>query len=190
MSLFWLLLNVSLLSKDFIYLFIERGGEVERQREKHQCVVVSHAPLTGDLACNPGMCPEWELIWHPLGSQAGTQSTESHQPGLLDVSLVVLPWCLGNNFGPELDLEIWTRRPLVPSIISCSCTPLGKPIALLSDSNVCFWVSLHVLPTFCNFTTECLSAFSLTRGIQGQMTVFWRLRNTFYERQWSLWSLL
>ena len=38
----------------FIYLFLER----ERTGEKHQCVVASHAPPTGDLAHNPGMCPK------------------------------------------------------------------------------------------------------------------------------------
>ena len=41
--------------KDFIYLFLERGREGEREGEKHQCVVASHAPTTGDLDCNPGM---------------------------------------------------------------------------------------------------------------------------------------
>ena len=46
--------------KDFIYLFLERGREGERGREKHQCVVASHAPPTGDLAYKPGMCPDWE----------------------------------------------------------------------------------------------------------------------------------
>ena len=39
----------------FIY-FRQRGREVE----KHQCVVASHMPPTGDLALNPGMCPDWE----------------------------------------------------------------------------------------------------------------------------------
>ena len=24
---------------------------------------------TGDLAHNPGMCPDWELNWQPFGSQ-------------------------------------------------------------------------------------------------------------------------
>ena len=42
--------------KDFIYSFLDGGGE--REGEKHQCVVASHKPPTGDLACNPGMCPE------------------------------------------------------------------------------------------------------------------------------------
>ena len=56
--------------------------EEEREGEKHQCVVASCAPPTGDLAHNPGMCPDWELNQRSPGSQAGTQSTEPHQPGL------------------------------------------------------------------------------------------------------------
>ena len=35
-----------------LYLFLERGREGEREGEKHQCVVASHAPPTGDLGCN------------------------------------------------------------------------------------------------------------------------------------------
>ena len=49
----------------FMYLFIyslERGREGEREVEKHQCVVASCTPATGDLAPNPGMCPDWESI--------------------------------------------------------------------------------------------------------------------------------
>ena len=57
------------------------GREAEREGEKHQCVVASCAPPTEDLACNPGMCPDWESNWQSLGSQACTQSTEPHQPG-------------------------------------------------------------------------------------------------------------
>ena len=69
--------------KDFIYLFLERGREGVREGEKHQCVVASHTPPTGDLACNPGMCPDWESNWQPFGLQAASQSTEPHQPGLV-----------------------------------------------------------------------------------------------------------
>ena len=43
------------------------------------------ATSTGDLACNPGMCSDRELNRQPFRSQAGTQSTEPHQPGLSDV---------------------------------------------------------------------------------------------------------
>ena len=36
-------------SKDFIYLFLKRAMEGEREGEKHQCVVASCAPPTGNL---------------------------------------------------------------------------------------------------------------------------------------------
>ena len=47
----------------FLFIFRERGGEGEREGKKHQCVVASCMPPTGDLARNPGMCPDWELNW-------------------------------------------------------------------------------------------------------------------------------
>ena len=40
-----------------LFIFRERGREGERKGEKHQYVVASHTPPTGDLACNPGMFP-------------------------------------------------------------------------------------------------------------------------------------
>ena len=66
----------------FIYFIFREGKGGEREGKKHQCVVASGAPLTGDLACNPGMCPDQESNQPPFGLQAGTQSTEPHQPGL------------------------------------------------------------------------------------------------------------
>ena len=68
-----------------IYLFIFREGKGRGKRGKHQCVVPSRAPPTGDLACNPGMCPDWELNQRSFGLQAGTQPTEPHQPGLTTI---------------------------------------------------------------------------------------------------------
>ena len=44
----------------FIYLFLERGERRGKEGRKDQCVVASLAALTEDLACNPGMCPDWE----------------------------------------------------------------------------------------------------------------------------------
>ena len=38
-------------------------------------------PLPGDLACNPDMCPDWELNQRPLALQASTQTNEPQQPG-------------------------------------------------------------------------------------------------------------
>ena len=55
--------------KDFIYLFLERGREEEREGEEYQGVVASHMAPTGDLAHNPGMCPDWESNRQPFGSQ-------------------------------------------------------------------------------------------------------------------------
>ena len=65
-------------------LFRERGREGEREGEEHQYVVASHVSPTGDLARNPSMCPDREPNPQPFGSQASTQSTEPHQPGLGD----------------------------------------------------------------------------------------------------------
>ena len=50
---------LSLLIFYFSKDFLEEGREGERQGEKHQCVVASCTPPTGNLACNPGMCPDW-----------------------------------------------------------------------------------------------------------------------------------
>ena len=43
-----------------LFIYRERRREVERDGEKHQCVVASHASPTRDLAHNPDMCPDWE----------------------------------------------------------------------------------------------------------------------------------
>ena len=48
------------LKRFYVFIFRERGREGEREGENHQCVVASCAPPTGDLARNPGLCPDWE----------------------------------------------------------------------------------------------------------------------------------
>ena len=84
---FFLLLSIPLCKcTTRFYLFIlERGRQGEKEGKKHQCVVDSHVPFVGYLACNPGMCPDWESNQRPFGSQASAQSTEPHQPGLKDI---------------------------------------------------------------------------------------------------------
>ena len=73
---------------NFIYLFLERGEGKEKDRERNisegktHGSVASHTLPTGELAHNPGMCPHWESTQQPFGPQAGTQSTEPHQPGI------------------------------------------------------------------------------------------------------------
>ena len=44
-----------------LFIFRQRGRGEEREGEKHQCVCAFCVPPTGDLVCNPGLCPEWEL---------------------------------------------------------------------------------------------------------------------------------
>ena len=61
------------------YFFLERG---EWKEKREIFVVASCAPPTGDLVCNPGIWPDWELNPGPFGLHASTQSTEPHQPGL------------------------------------------------------------------------------------------------------------
>ena len=58
--------------------------------EEHQCVLASHTPPNGVLARNPGMCPDWESDQQPFGSQAGSQSTEPHQPGTYCKNILIL----------------------------------------------------------------------------------------------------
>ena len=64
----------------YVYLLmlcmIMEGREKERERNINVWL-----PLAGDLVCNPGMCPDWELNQRPFGLQASTQSTEPPQPG-------------------------------------------------------------------------------------------------------------
>ena len=47
----------------YLFTFRERGRGEEREGEKHQCGVTSPMPPTGDLAYNPGMCPDCESNW-------------------------------------------------------------------------------------------------------------------------------
>ena len=59
-----------------LFIFRGRESEGEREGEKYQCVVASHMPPTGDLACSTGMCPDWGLNQQHFGSQTSTQSSE------------------------------------------------------------------------------------------------------------------
>ena len=74
---------------EFIYWFLERGEGRKEERERHIYVWLPLACLLPrNPTCNPGMCPDWESNWRPFVLQAGTQSTELHQPGLHSVVLI------------------------------------------------------------------------------------------------------
>ena len=82
-SFFFLIFSYSM-DCAFHFVFFSKilpRREEEREGEKHQCVVASHVPPTGDLACNPGMCPDWESNQWSFALQSCTQSTEPHQMG-------------------------------------------------------------------------------------------------------------
>ena len=106
--------------------------EGEREGEKHQCVVASRTPPTGDLARNPGMCPDWESNRRPFGSQSGTQSTEPHQPGLLIVSFDIQAFNDKNNsmccsfvVGP------WRHVDLLIGRMGCGLVDTGDHSSLI-----------------------------------------------------------
>ena len=56
----------SFFKRFYLFIFRERGREREREGEKQQCVVASHVAPIGDLACNPGTCPDWDSNQQPL----------------------------------------------------------------------------------------------------------------------------
>ena len=62
-----------------LFIFRDWGREGGREGEKHQCVVAFRMSPVGNLAHNPGVCPDWESNWLPFGSLTGAQFTEPHQ---------------------------------------------------------------------------------------------------------------
>ena len=79
-------LNIWFLKKFFfkILFILDRAEGRKKEREKtSMCGCLFCTPYWGPyLAHNPGMCPDWESNQRPFGLQAGTQSTEPHQPGI------------------------------------------------------------------------------------------------------------
>ena len=60
------LFHIYLFFKRFYLFILERGGEGEREGEKHQCVVASRAPPTGTWPATQACALEWELNWWTL----------------------------------------------------------------------------------------------------------------------------
>ena len=66
----------------FIYLFIYLRGEGREKERERNNVWLPLLSSPREPACNPGMCSDWELNQQLFGLQPGTQSTETHEPGL------------------------------------------------------------------------------------------------------------
>ena len=101
------LISWSISKEIFIYYYyLKILFILEGKGEKNQCVretsisclLYSRPPTTGDLACSPGMCPDWELNWWPLGSQVGAQATNHTSQGkrlyCLNSTVFHVLWCI------------------------------------------------------------------------------------------------
>ena len=54
------LLMVTFIFLKILFIYFQREGMGGREGGKHQYVLASCMPPTGNLACKPGMCPDWE----------------------------------------------------------------------------------------------------------------------------------
>ena len=148
------------LKKDFIYLFLESGRE-KRGRETSMCSCLGGGPPphTGDLVHNPGMRPDRESNWRPLGLQAGAQSAEPHQPGpvcYFDIHTKHTPvkpsqsrqWASITNKCPHVPLQ--STPPALP------CPP-----AISRQPQICF-LSLVINLYFLQFLINGIIQYILT----------------------------
>ena len=72
-----------------LFIFRERGRR--REREGNISVWLPLAcPQMGNLACNPGMCPDWETNQQRFGSQASTNPLSHTRQGSLFYFLIFI----------------------------------------------------------------------------------------------------
>ena len=80
-------LYLSFLIKDFIYVFLERGEEREKERKRNtdvrekQWSAASLMATTRDLAHHPSTCPPWGSNQWRAACGTVAQPTEPHQSG-------------------------------------------------------------------------------------------------------------
>ena len=109
----------------FIY-FLEEGDGRDKEKEKHQCVVASHAHPSGDLACNPGMCPRlgiepstcWFTGWCSVHWSAPSRAWKT----ILKACRLSI-WVSVTIYAPK---SVATRHGLycaTPKFICCSTNP-------------------------------------------------------------------
>ena len=111
---------------------------------------IVHPPSTGDVAHNRGMCPDWEANLEPSGSQACTQSTEPHQPGLFFEFFKNL-FVIETSSIKHLHLKVLCNLilalfPIMPVFLSYSyITPLWTHIFLFFSHFLCLQIFDNVV---------------------------------------------
>ena len=130
-----------------LLIFRERGREGERGGEKHQCVVASRVPCTEDLACNPGMCPDWESNQWPFGSQPALSplSYTSQGPECFKQRSKVVKFVNNYKCAPHLLLQE-TEQNLVATTIKMKSLSMPSPCPEFHIAHV-----LEILVLFSNF---------------------------------------
>ena len=118
--------------RDFIYLFLDREEGREKERERETSMFLSYMPLPGHLACNPGMCPDWQWNQQPFGLQADAQSTGPHQPGRERFIL--------ESMNPFLPFPQGWRQPACTAL---GVSPLENLVPLAREPR--HWISLPLL---------------------------------------------
>ena len=91
----------------FIYFYREGKGGRETLMCKKDWLPLAH-PQTGDLALNPGMCPDWESTWWPFDSQAGARihwATPARAKLIINTPLVSLRCLTFHTFPLPLLLQ-------------------------------------------------------------------------------------
>ena len=91
-----------------VFIHFQREGKRSREGEKYRCVVATPAPCTGDLAHNPGMCPDWELNQQPFDSQPVLNPLRYTSQGHTFLLYGNILWLLfGMSESPALLLLFW-----------------------------------------------------------------------------------
>ena len=140
----WEIINVLFSCNPFTFFFKKNPYFREREGETPKCMR-DHTSPTGDLACNPGMCPDWELNQQPFGHRRAALNPLGHtSQGLFIFFLYHLGWNrdprdLLQNPGLHLLLHLWPlwKFPLHCLLLSWHLKKLFFLLSPQSDDTLC-----------------------------------------------------
>ena len=69
----------------YLFIFRQRGRELEREGERYQCVVASRTPPTEVLAHNPGMCLTGKWTSDPLVHRPALNPLSYTRQGIIQI---------------------------------------------------------------------------------------------------------